>query len=79
MPIGLIVLGTLLLVAGYNNTQNELFDIVEKTYQNSKGLLYWVLLCIILGFLSTVGNLKEVVNAFLLLMCLVLALTVGSK
>ncbi len=79
MPIGLIVIGTLLLVAGYNNTQNELFDIVEKTYKNSKGLLYWVLLCIILGFLSTVGNLKEVVNAFLILMCLVLALTVGSK
>lgn len=78
MPLSLILIGTLLVVAGYNGTQDALFNIVTKTYENAKGLGYWILMCIILGVVSSFGDFKEVANAFILLACMALALTVGQ-
>lgn len=75
MPIALISIGILFIVAGYNGTQEKLFGMVTKTYEQSKGLGAWVLVALILGVLASVTEIKEPVNALMILICLGLALT----
>jgi hypothetical protein len=79
MPISLVAIGFLLIVAGYNGTQGELIDIAHTTIQKSKGLLAWVILCLVLGVLASVGEIKQAVNAFMILMCLGLLLTLRDS
>lgn len=75
MPIALISIGILFIVAGYNGTQQKLFGMVTKTYAEAKGLGAWVLVALILGVLASVTEIKEPVNALMILICLGLALT----
>ena len=75
MPIALISIGILFIVAGYNGTQQQLFGMVTKTYAEAQGLGAWVLVALILGVLASVTEIKQPVNALMILICLGLALT----
>lgn len=74
MPFGLIVLGVILAVAAYRDTLDELFSIVRDVLQDSKGFSYWVLAAIILGFAASIKSIKEPINAFMILLMVVLLL-----
>lgn len=76
MPISLVAIGLLLVVAGFNGTQDKLYSIVRTTYEKSSGLGAWVVLCLILGVLASVPEIKEAVNAFMILLCIGLLLSV---
>lgn len=74
MPFALIIIGIILAISAYRNTLSELFSIVKDVSAESKGFAYWVLASIILGFMASIQSIKKPVNAFMILLMLVLLL-----
>lgn len=72
MPFALIIIGIILAIAAYRNTLNDLFSIIKDITADSKGFGYWVLASIILGFAASIQSIKKPVNAFIILLMLVL-------
>lgn len=72
MPFALIIIGIILAIAAYRNTLPELFSIVKDVSQKSNGFGNWVIVAIILGFLASIDSIKKPVNAFIILIMLVL-------
>lgn len=72
MPFALIIIGTILALAAYRDTLPELFAIVKDVTAEANGFGYWILASIILGFLASIQSIKKPVNAFMILLMLVL-------
>lgn len=72
MPFALIIIGIILAISAYRNTLPELFSIVKDVTADSKGFGYWIIASIILGFLASIQSIKKPVNAFMILLMLVL-------
>lgn len=72
MPFALIVIGIILAIASYRNTLPELFSIVKDVTADSKGFGYWVIAAVILGFAASIQPIKRPVNAFIILLMIVL-------
>lgn len=74
MPFALIVIGIILSIAAYRDTLPELFSIIKDVTADSKGFGYWVIAAIILGFAASIQPIKKPVNAFMILLMVVLLL-----
>lgn len=74
MPFALIVIGIILAIAAYRDTLPELFSIIKDVTADSKGFGYWVIAAIILGFAASIQPIKKPVNAFMILLMVVLLL-----
>lgn len=72
MPFGLIVIGIILAISAYRDTLDELFSIIKDVSKDAKGFGYWVLAAVILGFAASIKPIKEPVNAFMILLMIVL-------
>ncbi|WWT38833.1 tail tube DNA translocation protein [Enterobacteria phage PRDwine] len=72
MPFGLIVIGIILAIAAYRDTLGELFSIIKDVSRDAKGFGYWVIAAVILGFAASIKPIKEPVNAFMILLMIVL-------
>lgn len=72
MPFGLIVIGIILAIAAYRDTLGELFGIIKDVSKDAKGFGYWVVAAVILGFAASIKPIKEPVNAFMILLMIVL-------
>lgn len=72
MPFALIIIGVILAVGAYRDTLTELFSIIKDVTADSKGFGYWVIASIILGFMASINSIKKPVNAFMILLMLVL-------
>lgn len=72
MPFGIIVIGIILAISAYRDTTGELFNIIKDVFADAKGFGYWVLASIILGFLASIKSIREPINAFIILLCIVL-------
>ena len=74
MPFALIIIGIVLAVAAYRDTLPDLFSIIKDVSQNASGFGYWVLASIILGFLASIKSITKPINAFMILLMVVLVL-----
>lgn len=72
MPFALIIIGVILAIAAYRDTLPDLFDIIKDVSTDSTGFGYWVLASIILGFAASIQSIKQPVNAFMILLMVVL-------
>lgn len=72
MPFALIIIGIILAIAAYRDTLPELFSIVKDVTKESTGFGYWVIAAIILGFAASIKEIKQPVNAFIILLMIVL-------
>ena len=72
MPFGLIIIGIILAIAAYRDTLGELFSIVKDVTAESNGLGYWVVAAVILGFMASINSIKEPINAFMILLMVIL-------
>lgn len=75
MPFSLIIIGLILIIAGYNGTQDKLFGMISKVFKEADGFAAWVLISIILGVLASIKEIREPVNAFIILLCIGLVVT----
>ena len=74
MPFALIIIGVILAISAYRDTLPELFSIVKDVASESEGFGYWVLASVILGFLASIQTIRKPVNAFMIMLMLVLLL-----
>lgn len=74
MPFALILIGVILAVSAYRDTTSDLFNIIKDVFGDAKGFAYWVLASIILGFLASVDSIRQPVNAFMILLMVVLVI-----
>ena len=72
MPFGLIIIGIILSIAAYRDTLGELFSIVKDVTAESNGFGYWVVAAVILGFMASINSIKEPINAFMILLMVIL-------
>lgn len=72
MPFALIIIGIILAIAAYRDTLPELFSIIKDVTADSQGFGYWVIASVILGFAASVQSIKQPVNAFMVLLMVVL-------
>lgn len=72
MPFALIIIGIILAVASYRNTLPELFSIIKDVTKQSTGFGYWIIAAVILGFAASIQPIKKPVNAFIILLMIVL-------
>lgn len=72
MPFALIIIGVILAIAAYRDTLPELFSIIKDVTKDSQGFGYWVIASVILGFAASVQSIKQPVNAFMILLMVVL-------
>lgn len=72
MPFALIVIGIILAISAYRDTLPELFSIIKDVTAESEGFGYWIIGAIILGFLASIQSIKKPVNAFIILLMIVL-------
>ncbi len=72
MPFGLIIIGIILAIAAYRDTLGELFSIVKDVTAESNGFGYWVVAAVILGFMASINSIKEPINAFMILLMVIL-------
>lgn len=72
MPFALIIIGIILAISAYRDTLPELFGIVKDVTAESEGFGYWIIASVILGFLASIQSIKKPINAFMILLMLVL-------
>ena len=72
MPLALIIIGIILAIASYRDTLPELFSIIKDVTKESQGFGYWIIAAIVLGFAASIQPIKKPVNAFIILLMIVL-------
>jgi len=78
MPFALLIIGTVLLVAGVRNSQDVLFSTVKGDFTGSNNFLYWFVAIILIGSIGYVPKLKPISTGFLTLVIVSLFLSKGG-
>jgi hypothetical protein len=84
MAFVFIIVGIVLLVAGVNNTQSDLFTLLQKDFspsaqqQGQHSFLAWFVAILVIGTLGYVQDLRPFSRAFMALIIIVLLLSNGG-
>lgn len=78
MPFVLLVMGSVLLIAGVRNTQTQLYGLLRNDFTGPNNFIYWFIAILLIGALGYVPKLKPISDGFLILVILVLFLKKGN-
>ncbi len=78
MPFVIIIIGLMLLITAYRNTQDEFFALIKGDFTGQQNFLIWVLALGAIGAVGYIRPLKPISTAFLVLVILVLFLSNGG-
>ena len=67
MPFVLLIIGVTLLVAGVQNTQGNLFALVQGDFVNKPSFLPWIVALLAVGLLGYIDAIRSLMRAFLIL------------
>lgn len=74
MPFGLIALGVLLLVVGYQDTYKEFASLVKNDFTGKGNFFYWGIAIVVIGLIGHVKGLENFSTAFMVLIIAVMLL-----
>ncbi len=77
MPFGLIALGVLLLVVGYQDTYKEFAALLKNDFTGKGNFFYWLVAIVVIGLIGHVKGLENFSGAFMVL--IIVAMIVGNK
>lgn len=74
MPFTFLIVGIVLLVSGVQNTQGQLFTLLQNDFSidTQPSFTYWLLAILFIGSLGYVGKLRTFSRLFLVLVIIVL-------
>jgi hypothetical protein len=78
VPFALIIAGIILTVAGVRNTQGALFNLLEGDFTGNNSFIWWSLSILVVGTVGYVPSTRQLANAFLALILIVLFLANGG-
>lgn len=82
MALVLIIIGTVMVIAAARDTvsgnSNDLVPLLESDFTGKDNYLYWIIAMMILGGVGYIPSMKNLSNAFLVLVLVVLFLTNGG-
>lgn len=78
MPFALLFIGSLSLVAGVRNKQDELFTTVKGDLTGSGSYIGWMISILLIGALGYIEGIRPIARAFLVLLVIVLLLRNGG-
>lgn len=79
MPLVLITIGIILIVVGWRGTQNDFFGLLKGDFTGPSNFLVTAFAIAVVYFVGYIKGLKDISNAFLALILLVILLTNGKK
>lgn len=75
MPFAFLFVGSLLLVSGVRNTQQDLFTLLKSDLTGQGNFVYWIVSILIIGAIGYVDKLRPISHALLVLVLVVLFLS----
>lgn len=78
MPFALVVIGLLMVIAAYNNTQSLLAAQLKEDLTGTGGFIYWIAALLIIGAIGYVKPLETASRMMLLLLLIVFFLANGG-
>lgn len=79
MPFALIIAGIILTVAGVRSTENALFALLKGDLTGTNSFIWWVISILAIGSVGYLPGMRQLANAFLALIMIVLVLSVNKN
>lgn len=79
MPFALIIAGIVLTVAGVRSTEGALFSLLKNDFTGQQSFIWWTLSILAIGSVGYLPGMRQLANAFLALILIVLLLTINKS